>query len=128
MAAARYAETMDDDDTLAAQEFEEWVSEAIDSLPSGLADAVSNVEVLIEDSDPSHPERLGLYQGVPLTRRSRGYVWALPDRITIYQGSLERVYGRNRERLKERAQHVVRHEFAHHFGISDARLLELGRY
>jgi len=80
---------------LATQEFEEWVQEAIDSLPSGLADAVSNVEILIEDSDP---ERLGLYQGIPLTRRSRGYVWALPDRITIYRGSLERIYGRNRER------------------------------
>ena len=127
MAGHRYAETVDDDapDT---QEFEEWVREALDSLPPELADAVSNVEILIEDSDPSHPERLGLYQGIPLTRRSRGYVWALPDRITIYRGSLERVYGRNRERLKERAQHVVRHEFAHHFGVSDARLRELGRY
>lgn len=111
-----------------AEEFEAWVQEAIDSLPPELAEAVSNVEVLIDDVDTAHPERLGLYQGIPLTRRSRGYVWALPDRITIYRGSLERLYGRNRGRLKERTQHVVRHEFAHHFGISDARLREIGRY
>ena len=115
-------------DTEAAEDFEVWIQEAIDSLPAELAAAVENVEVLIEDSDPQHPERLGLYQGIPLTRRSRGYVWALPDRITIYRGSLERLYGRNRARLKERTQHVVRHEFAHHFGISDARLHEMGRY
>jgi len=115
-------------DGAADEEFAEWVQEAVDGLPAELAEAVSNVEVLIEDSDPAHPERLGLYQGIPLTRRSRGYVWALPDRITIYRGSLERVYGRNRERLKERTQHVVRHEFAHHFGISDDRLREIGRY
>jgi predicted Zn-dependent protease with MMP-like domain len=84
--------------------------------------------VLIEDRDPTHPERLGLYQGVPLTRHSRGYVWAPPDRITIYRGSIERFYGRDRTLLKDRVQHVVRHEFADHFGISDARLREMGRY
>ena len=117
-----------DEDAAGDEEFAEWVQEAIDGLPAELARAVSNVEVLIEHSDAAHPERLGLYHGVPLTRRSRGYVWALPDRITIYRGSLERVYGRNRERLRERVQHVVRHEFAHHFGISDARLREMGRY
>lgn len=117
-----------DGNTPGEEEFADWVQEAIDGLPEQLAAAVSNVEVLIEDVDPAHPERLGLYQGIPLTRRSRGYVWALPDRITIYRGSLERVYGRNRERLKERVQHVVRHEFAHHFGISDDRLREMGRY
>ena len=117
-----------DEDTPDEEEFAEWVQEAIDGLPPELAAAVSNVEVLIEHSDPAHPERLGLYQGIPLTRRTRGYVWALPDRITIYRGSLERIYGRDRKRLKERTQHVVRHELAHHFGISDERLLELGRY
>ena len=110
------------------EEFADWVQQAIDEFPPHLAEAVSNIEVLIEDVDPAHPERLGLYQGIPLTRRSRGYMWALPDRITIYRGSIERVYGRNPERLKERVQHVVRHEFAHHFGISDDRLREIGRY
>jgi len=110
------------------EEYADWVQDAIDEFPPNLAEAVSNLEVLIENRDPAHPERLGLYQGVPLTRRSRGYVWALPDRITIYRGSIERFYGRDRERLKEHTQHVVRHEFAHHFGISDARLLEMGRY
>ena len=119
---------MEYQEDVSEEEFADWVQEAMDGLPPELAGAVSNVEVLIEDVDPAHPERLGLYHGIPLTRRSRGYVWALPDRITIYRGSIERVCGRNRERLKERAQHVVRHEFAHHFGISDARLHEIGRY
>ena len=115
-------------DDVEDEEFADWVQEAIDGLPAPLLKAVSNVEVLIEHSAPGHPERLGLYQGIPLTRRTGSYMWALPDRITIYRGSLERVYGRDRERLKERTQHVVRHEFAHHFGISDERLHEMGRY
>ena len=110
------------------EEFAEWVVEALTSLPPRLAEAVSNVDILIEDVDPQHPHRLGLYHGVPLTRRSRGYVWAMPDRITLYRGTLERVYGHDPDRLKERAQHVVRHELAHHFGISDDRLRELRRY
>ena len=108
--------------------FEDWVREAIASLPPRLADAVANVEVFIEDHDPEHPSRLGLYHGIPLTRRARGYQWALPDRITIYRGSLERLYGHDTDRLKEHVQHVVRHELAHHFGISDDRLREMGRY
>ncbi|MCY4088508.1 MAG: metallopeptidase family protein [Actinomycetia bacterium] len=110
------------------ESFEDWVREALDSLPPKLGQAVSNVEVLIEDGDLEHPGRLGLYHGIPLTRRSRGYLWALPDRITIYRGTLERLYGRDPARLKERVQHVVRHELAHHFGISDKRLHEIGRY
>lgn len=108
--------------------FEDWVREALDSLPPKLAKAVANVEVFIEECDPEHPNRLGLYHGIPLTRRTRGYVGAMPDRITIYRGALERLYGRDPDRLKERVQHVVRHELAHHFGISDDRLREIGRY
>jgi predicted Zn-dependent protease with MMP-like domain len=110
------------------EEFEEWVLEALGSLPRELAARVENVAVEIVDSDPAHPNRLGLYHGVPLTRRTSGYVWALPDRITIYRRPLERLYGSDRERLRERVAHVVRHELAHHFGISDARLWEIGRY
>ena len=117
-----------EDDYVHDEYFLDWVQEVIDDFPPDLAGAVSNVEVLIECSDPAHPERLGLYQGVPLTRRSSSYSWALPDRITIYRDSIERMSGRNREHLKEHVQHVVRHEFAHHFGISDDRLREMGRY
>ena len=110
------------------ESFEDWVREALDSLPPELAQATANVEVFIEDHDPEHPYRLGLYHGIPLTRRTRGYVWAMPDRITIYRGALERLYGHDADRLKDRVQHVVRHELAHHCGISDDRLREIGRY
>ena len=86
------------------------------------------MDIFIEDEDPEHPERLGLYQGIPLTERSHNYVWALPDRITIYRGSLERAYGYNHANLKSQVKHVVLHELAHHFGISDERLHEIDRY
>jgi predicted Zn-dependent protease with MMP-like domain len=108
--------------------FEEWVREALESLPPELADRVENVGVDIEDEDPDHPERLGVYRGVPLTRRTRGYLFALPDRITIYRGPLERLYGRDRERLHRQVRRVVLHEIAHHFGITDERLREIGAY
>lgn len=112
-----------DDDELVA-----WVEETLGSLPPRLSEAVSNVDIVIADVDQANPHRLGLYHGVPLTRRSHGYVWAMPDRITIYRGTLERLYGRDPDQLKERVQHVVRHELAHHFGISDQRLRDIGRY
>jgi len=116
------------DPELEDEEFANWVREALDSLPGELAERVDNVAVEVADRDPEHPNRLGLYHGIPLTRRTRGYAFVLPDRITIYRGTLERVYGRDPTRLRERTKHVVLHELAHHFGISDARLRELGKY
>ena len=103
------------------------VQDAIDGLPEDIARRVDNVAVEIADEEPGHPEILGVYQGVSLPRR-RGYVFALPDRITIFRRPLERLYGHDPELLRERTMHVVRHEFAHHFGISDDRLREIGRY
>lgn len=109
-------------------EFVGWVEEALAALPPELAERVDNVAVEIADSAPGRPGVLGLYQGVPLSRRTAGYAGALPDRITIYRGSLERIYGSDRERLRERVIHTVHHELAHHFGISDERLREIGKY
>jgi predicted Zn-dependent protease with MMP-like domain len=103
------------------------VRDAIDGLPEDLARRVDNVAVEIADEEPGHPEILGLYQGISLPRR-RAYVFALPDRITIFRRPLERLYGHDPALLRERTMHVVRHEFAHHFGISDERLREIGRY
>lgn len=71
---------------------------------------------------------LGLYQGVPLTRRGVAYAGALPDKITIYRGPLERLYGGDPDLLDRQIRHVVLHEIAHHFGISDERLIEIDRY
>ena len=105
----------------------EAVRDAIDALPEAIARMIDNVAVEVADEEPGHPEILGLYQGIPRTNR-RAYSGALPDRITIYRRPLERLYGHDPAWLRERTMHVVRHEFAHHFGITDERLHEMGRY
>ena len=89
---------------------------------------MSNIEVVVEEEPPAGMPLLGLYQGVPLTRRSSYYAGALPDKITIFRGPLERLYGDDPERLRREIRRVVLHEVAHHFGISDERLVELDRY
>ena len=109
-------------------DFEQAIREALDDLPAELRKAMSNVTIVVEDDPPAGAPLLGLYQGVPLTRRSSGYQGALPDKITIYRRPLERLYGDHGERLRAQVRHVVWHEVAHHFGISDQRLIELGRY
>jgi predicted Zn-dependent protease with MMP-like domain len=108
--------------------FEEIIQTALDSLPAELRERISNVEVVVEDEPPFGQPLLGLYQGVPLTRRGTGYNGALPDKITIYRGPLERLYGYDPVVLEDRVRHVVLHEVAHHFGISDERLIEIDRY
>jgi predicted Zn-dependent protease with MMP-like domain len=109
-------------------DFDQVVQEALDSLPRELRDRISNVEVVVEDEPPLGQPLLGLYQGIPLTRRGSGYSGALPDKITIYRGPLERLYGWDPEVLRAQIRHVVLHEVAHHFGISDERLIEIDRY
>ena len=109
-------------------DFEACVAETLDSLPEELRGFMSNVELVVEDEPPPGMQLLGLYHGIPLTRRGRGYAGVAPDKITIYRGPLERLYGRDPERLRQEIRRVVLHEIAHHFGISDARLLELDRY
>jgi predicted Zn-dependent protease with MMP-like domain len=108
--------------------YEEWVRETLDALPPELRDAISNVAIVVEDEPPPGQPLLGLYQGIPLTRRGSGYVGTLPDKITIFSGPLERQYGGSAERLRSAVRHVVLHEIAHHFGIDDERLIEIDRY
>ena len=84
-----------------APTFEEIIQAAIDSLPAELRDRISNVEIVVEDEPPPGQPLLGLYQGVPLTRRGIGYNGALPDKITIYRGPLERLYGDDPRLLRE---------------------------
>jgi predicted Zn-dependent protease with MMP-like domain len=109
-------------------DFKEASTEALDSLPDELRGFMSNVALVVEDEPPPGLPLLGLYQGVPLTRRTSFYAGVPPDKITIYQGPLERLYGRDPERLRREIRRVVLHEIAHHFGISDERLRELDRY
>ena len=108
--------------------FAEYAQEALDSLPSDLRARISNVEIVLEDEPPPGQPLLGLYEGVPLTRRGSHYGGVLPDKITIYRGPLERLYAHDPERLRREVSRVVLHEVAHHFGISDERLIEIDRY
>src|SRR5262245_11281031 len=89
---------------------------------------MSNVEIVVEDEPRPGQPLLGLYQGVPLTRRSSHYGGVLPDKITIYRGPLGRLCGQDAELLRREVRRVVLHEVAHHFGISDERLIEIDRY
>jgi predicted Zn-dependent protease with MMP-like domain len=109
-------------------QFEEYVQDALDSLPSDLRERMSNVEVVVEDEPAPGQRLLGLYQGVPLTRRTSNYGAVLPDKITIYSGPITRLYSHDPEALRRQVRRVVLHELAHHFGISDERLLEIDRY
>ena len=109
-------------------EFERHVEEAVASLPRDLREFMSNVAIVVEDEPPPGMPLLGLYHGVPLTRRGSGYAGLPPDKITIYRGPLERLTGGDPDRLREQVRRVVLHEIAHHFGISDERLRELDRY
>jgi predicted Zn-dependent protease with MMP-like domain len=109
-------------------EFEDLVDEAIASLPDDLRGFMSNVAVVVDDEPPPGLPLLGLYQGVPLTQRTSAYAAVPPDKITIYRGPLERRAGGDADRLRAEVRHVVVHEIAHHFGISDERLVELDRY
>ena len=122
---------------LSRGEFEQLVAAALDDLPPFFHEKMSNVEVIIEPWPTRDDLRsagvpygqilLGLYQGVPLTQRGAHYQLALPDRITIFQGPIEQAY-QTPEAIRAGVRHTVIHELAHHFGISDARLHELGAY
>jgi len=109
-------------------DFQPVVQEALDSVPAELRERISNVEIVIDEEPPPGQPLLGLYQGIPLTRRGSNYTGALPDKITIYRGPLERLYGHDPELLEQQIRRVVLHEVAHHFGISDERLIEIDRY
>ena len=112
---------------LSDTEFEQAVGDALDSIPAELAQAMDNVVVLVEQEPPDEdPDLLGVYDGTPLTERDGWWgAGALPDRITIFQGPLERLCD-SAEELREEIAITVVHEIAHHFGIDDARLHALG--
>ncbi len=107
-------------------DFENHVRRALDSLPAELRRAMSNVEIVIEDENPEDPDLLGLYTGIPLTERDSGYAGALPDKIEIYRLPLEDEFGDDPALLEDEIRITVIHELAHHFGIDDDRLDQLG--
>ena len=105
-------------------DFEELVGQALDMIPAQFARAMDNVVVLVENHHPTR-SLFGLYHGVALTSRTSNYSWNLPDTITIYRDPiLERAA--DVEAAREQVATTVIHEIAHHFGIDDDRLDELG--
>ena len=106
--------------------FESLVADALDELPGWVQEAMDNVAVVVEDHPPAdEPDLLGLYEGIAKTEREH-YTGVLPDRITIYRGTIEREAGEDDEELRAVIAETVMHEVAHHFGISDERLEGLG--
>jgi predicted Zn-dependent protease with MMP-like domain len=117
------------------ERFVDLVAEALDELPEPFASHLENVDVVVEDEPTaddlartgvaSGGTLYGLYQGVPQTERGTGYTFVLPDKITIFRGPILRSCNDEDEAYDQIAETVV-HEVAHHFGISDERLDELG--
>jgi predicted Zn-dependent protease with MMP-like domain len=106
--------------------FEDHVRSALESLPAELRGAMSNVEIVVEEENAEDPDLFGLYLGVPLVERGEGYAGALPDKIAVYRIPLEEEFGHDPEVLEDEIRITVVHEIAHHFGIDEDRLAELG--
>jgi predicted Zn-dependent protease with MMP-like domain len=119
-----------------SSDFEKLVAKAIDNLPDEFRERMENIDIVVADAPtPAQLRRsglkknetlLGLYEGVPLTERTAGYSYVVPDKITIFQKTIEAISSSD-ARIVTEIQSVVRHEIAHHFGIDDDRLDELGR-
>jgi predicted Zn-dependent protease with MMP-like domain len=119
-----------------SERFENLVAEAIEKLPEAFRERLENIDIVVADTPTRDQSKtlkgkketlLGLYEGVPLTERTHDYGFVTPDKITIFQKPIESMC-RNDTQIIAEIQRVVRHEIAHHFGISDERLEELGRY
>lgn len=105
--------------------FEALVAEALDLIPDELAEAIDNLAVFVVDESPEDPDLLGLYDGIPLTDREHYGGMIMPDRISIYRKPICALSD-DEEEIVEQVRITVIHEVAHHFGIDDERLEELG--
>src|ERR1044072_6937112 len=110
---------------MSPQRFEELVGDALDLIPPDLAGEIDNVVVFVEERTPDEHDILGLYEGVARTERDSWYAGSLPDKITIYREAILDICDTEEQVVDEVAITVI-HEIAHHFGIDDERLHELG--
>lgn len=123
---------------ISRRRFEEIVIEAMDEIPDALWNTIDNLVVTVEEWPtrrqidsvglPPGNTLLGLYEGIPLTKRTTHYGLAPPDKITIFRGPILQVSPRDEDAVRTQIRQTVLHEIAHHFGISDERLVELGAY
>lgn len=109
-------------------ELEQLALEEIAELPDEFRERIRNLGVVIEDDPPEGKAWLATYSGIPLTRQTATRPWGWPNKITIYRNQLMRICGDDPESLAREMRHVIRHEIAHYFGISDERLIEIDRY
>jgi len=110
---------------VSVERFEELVEAALAGMPETFTHAMENVAIVVEEAAPGRP-LYGLYEGIPLTRRGpMSYGAVMPDRITLYRQTIQ-AHSHNEEELVAQIRKTVIHEIAHHFGIDDARLDELG--
>jgi len=124
-------------DSYSEEQFEELIVEALAGLPAEFQEKLDNISVEVKDWPsrrdliraglPPGRTLLALYHGIPLTQRDQGYNLVMPDRITLYLGPIVEA-GRTPEGIRRQIRRTVLHEIAHHFGISDERLRELGAY
>ena len=123
---------------ISRRRFEEIVAEAIDEIPDTLWNVIDNVAVTVEEWPTRRQIEsvglglghtlLGLYEGIARTRRSSHYGLVLPDKITIFRGPILQMCPPDEDVIRTQIRRTVLHEIAHHFGISDERLVELGAY
>ena len=119
------------------KEFEALAREAFDQIPEVFKEKLENVDLTIEEEPDMETVKtlglgargrlLGLYQGVPLKERNHYYGMVMPDKITLYKANIEKSC-KSRDEVYAQIQHVIEHEIAHHFGISDQRLKDIGAY
>lgn len=123
---------------LTPEQFEQLVANAIDTLPTFFLEQMHNIEILVAPRPSLATLRrmeigpgemlLGLYEGVPLTKRTTSYMLVAPDTITLYQQPIEQIAHGDPVAIQEQVRHTIIHEIAHHFGISDDRLRQLNAY
>ena len=121
------------------KEFSKLIREAVENLPSFFKKRLENVDIVVEETPSPDVKNnpkigtkkgllLGLYQGIPQNRRTTYYQGVLPDKITLYKRHIEQIGRGEPDKIKQLIAHAIQHEIAHHFGISDKRLKDLGVY
>jgi predicted Zn-dependent protease with MMP-like domain len=109
-------------------ELESLALSAFEELPETFRDRITNLAFVVEEEPPEGKAWLATYEGTPLSRQSVFRGWTRPHKITLYRGPIRRLCGNDPERLEDEVRHIIRHEIAHYFGITDKRLVEIDRY
>lgn len=106
------------------EEFENLINQAVSALPSSIKKKLNNVDIVLEEGESLNNSLYGLYHGIPQTRRGVSYAGVLPDKITIYKGTIERFAGAE-ENIPALVRRVVWHEIGHHFGFNEQQIRKL---